>query len=221
MLTRINRAVASKIEALIDRSIRRSLQQALDADTLNIARHMQRRALEETAVFVEQHMTCTPFYDDKFELLEAAIQVAPKTGLVCEFGVAGGETVNFIASKVDDITYGFDSFEGLPEDWVGGLKKKAFKQEALPRIRANVRLVKGLFQEALPPFVKEHTGPCAFVHIDCDLFSSTETVFRHLGAQIIPGTVIVFDEFFNYPGWKQGEHQAFTDFIAASRGAFE
>ena len=32
-----------------------------------------------------------------------------------EFGVAGGNTVNYISRFTQDTVYGFDSFEGLPE----------------------------------------------------------------------------------------------------------
>jgi hypothetical protein len=27
--------------------------------------------------------------------------------------------------------------------------------------------------------------------------------------------VLVFDEFFNYPGWRQGEYKAFMEFVYA------
>jgi hypothetical protein len=29
-----------------------------------------------------------------------------------------------------------------------------------------------------------------------------------------PGTIIVFDEFFNYPGWKQHQVKAWTEFAS-------
>ncbi len=31
--------------------------------------------------------------------------------------------------------------------------------------------------------------------------------------QIVPGTIILFDEYFNYDGWEQHEHKAFREFI--------
>jgi hypothetical protein len=30
---------------------------------------------------------------------------------------------------------------------------------------------------------------------------------------LLEGTVIVFDEYFNYPGWQQGEFKALAEFI--------
>ncbi len=51
------------------------------------------------------------------------------------------------------------------------------------------------------------------MHIDCDLYSSTKTIFDNLAEQIVPGTVIVFDEYFNYPNWQQHEHKALQEFV--------
>ena len=82
----------------------------------------------------------------------------------------------------------------------------------LPKVRDNVKLVKGWFNETLPPFLKEHTGKVGFLHVDCDLYSSTAFVLAQLKDWIRKGTVIVFDEYFNYPGWKQHEHKAFGEF---------
>ena len=79
-------------------------------------------------------------------------------------------------------------------------------------MRSNVRLYKGWFEDTLPPFREQHPGPVAFLHLDADLYSSTRTILDLLGDGIVPGTVIAFDEFFNYPGWREGEYQAFTEF---------
>ena len=58
------------------------------------------------------------------------------------------------------------------------------------------------------------------MHMDADLYSSTKTVFDILGDRVVPGTVIVFDEFFNYPGWREGEYKAFQEFVATRRLEF-
>ena len=85
----------------------------------------------------------------------------------------------------------------------------------------NVKLVKGEFSETLPAFIRAHPDPVAFVHIDCDLYHSTKTIFTHLRNNITAGTVILFDEFHNFPGWQQHEYKAFMEFIDDSRLGFE
>ena len=69
----------------------------------------------------------------------------------------------------------------------------------------------------MPEFVKQHNHPVAFVHIDSDLYSSAKTIFDCLKDNIVSGTVIVFDEFFNYPGWEDGEYRAFMEFIEETK----
>jgi hypothetical protein len=198
------RMFKEKVKHHLDRQLSRA---ARDIDSAR-----QFRAAQQSAEFVDQHMTMAKSYPDKFALLRAAVAQIEVQGLYCEFGVYRGETLNFIASLANGEVHGFDSFEGLPEDWRQGHGKGTFAVGALPRVRPNVRLHKGWFEHTLPSFRKQHPGPIAFLHMDADLYSSTKTVFELLGDGIVPGTVIAFDEFFNYPGWHEGEYRAFTEF---------
>lgn len=85
----------------------------------------------------------------------------------------------------------------------------------------NVRFVKGWFDQTLPRFLEEHHEPVAFLHIDSDLYSSAKTVLGLLKDRIVPGTVVLFDELLNYPGWKNGEIKAFREFIAETGFKYE
>ena len=127
------------------------------------------------------------------------------------------ETLNFIASLLPGQIHGFDSFEGLPEDWRQGHEKGTFAVGHLPRVRPNVRLYKGWFEDTLPAFREQYPGPVAFLHLDADLYSSTKTVLDILGEGIVPGTVIAFDEFFNYPGWRKGNIGPFVSSVANAK----
>lgn len=187
----------------------------------NITFQLQKNALIDTTEFVEKNMLNTKSFPDKFSLIKYSLNLTIKNGLFLEFGVYKGETINFIAKNTDQIVYGFDSFEGLPEFWRDGYEKGTFKLTELPEFRENVKIVKGWFQDTLPQFTKKKSGKCSFIHIDCDLYSSTKIIFEFLGNQIEPNTIIVFDEFFNYPGWKKGEYKAFNEFINSKNLNFE
>lgn len=186
-------------------------------------------ALEETAAFIEEAMPRVQSHDDPRELLRYAVsrsaigsRVGASEGMVCEFGVAQGRSINHIASLVADrCVYGFDSFEGLPEDWYDGEAKGKYRVEALPKVRPNVKLIKGMFSETLGPFLQDHPEPAAFLHVDCDLYSSTRCVLDYFRGRIRVGTVILFDEYFNYPGWRHGEYKAFTECSREWQLAFE
>ena len=147
------------------------------------------------------------------EVLHFACSQALKTGLFLELGVASGTSIRFLASSFPDQQfYGFDSFEGLPEAWERGdmrVWKGAFRQEHLPSVPSNVQLIAGWFSDTL----RKIEEPISFLHIDCDLYSSTKEAFDILGDQIGKGTVIVFDEFYNYPGFEEHEFKAFTEFL--------
>lgn len=194
------------------------LEDILFVESRNINRARQKQALHETAKFVNEHLPRAYAFESRYEVYRYIAQFVPQSddGLICEFGVAGGKSIRSLAELFPHRSiYGFDSFEGLPEDWAN-LRKGEYRQP-LPKVPANVILVKGWFEETLPSFLAEHKGMADFLNVDCDLYSSARTVLEHYGARIQPGTVICFDDFFNYPGWKtDGEYRAFSEYLSQS-----
>lgn len=185
---------------------------------------LQARAHEETLDFILESMPEALAFDTPRELMRHALSQVKGEGFCAEFGVNEGGTVNFIARTLPGRTiHGFDSFEGLPEDWAGNTMAAGFfnRKGRLPKVASNVVLHPGWFDTTVPVFAAETQGPAAFLHIDCDLYSSTATIFGHLGARIVPGTVLVFDEYFNYPNWQAHEHKAFVEFQKASGKRFK
>lgn len=179
----------------------------------NVVKQMWEIAGRESAVFVMEKMAKRESLPDAAALREFALKRAGE-GLYLEFGVFSGISINQIARlKPEQTVYGFDSFEGLPETWRDGFEAGTFQKGVLPKVEKNVVLVKGWFNKSLPGFLTDHPGDCAFIHIDCDLYSSAKTVLTLLGQRIVSGTVIVFDEYFNYPSWQKHEHKAFTEFL--------
>jgi hypothetical protein len=173
-------------------------------------------ATQSSAAFLIENAPLANGQRTRLDLLNAAMSAVCVDGLICEFGVYRGETINHIASLIDATVHGFDSFEGLPEDWRRGNEQGAFRCDQLPSVRSNVVLRPGLFHESLPGFLLDQSQNIAFLHIDCDLYSSTRTILDLLRDRIVPGTVIQFDEFLNYPGWQQGEYKAFSEFCLTS-----
>ena len=79
----------------------------------------------------------------------------------------------------------------------------------------------GWFADVLPDFPAEHPGPVALLHVDCDLYSSMMTVLQHVGPRLGVGSVVVFDEFYNYPGWEEHEHRAWREYATSAGLSFE
>ena len=212
--------IKSELRSRFYQIARQAAQEELSDDALNLWRQRQRLATADTADFVNKRMGSTKFFVNRFELLDHALQQVTVKGLYCEFGVWKGESINYIAGRVKDKIHGFDSFEGLPEDWITAREKGTFAVEKLPLVPANVELHKGWFSKSLPGFSQAHPGPLAFAHLDADLYSSTRDVFQALRDRIVPVTIVVFDEYFNYPGWRDGEFKALEEF-ASETAAFE
>ena len=141
-----------------------------------------------------------------------------------EFGVASGRTVNYISRFTEETVYGFDSFLGLPEKWRDGFEKGEFNLHGiLPEVNTNVTLIKGLFQDTLPAFLTEQSKNISFIHIDCDLYSSTKYILNTVKPYLQEGCVIIFDELVNYPGFdgETGELKAFYEFITENNVDYE
>jgi len=172
------------------------------------------RAGTSSADFAIDNLAKATIVRGRDSLLLEALKHAKGDGLVCEFGVYKGHTLNIIAKAMTaDVVYGFDSFEGLPEAWRNGFDKGKFKVEAvgLPTFPENVKLYSGWFDATLPRLLSDDDRQAMFLHIDCDLYSSTKCIFELLAKRLRPGTVIVFDEYFNFPGWKNYEHRALIE----------
>jgi hypothetical protein len=162
----------------------------------------------------------------------ATTLINPNYKHILEFGVFEGRTIrrareisNSLFGGIHKV-YGFDSFIGLPEDWVGEIgfvtNKESFDVKGnIPNI-PGVKLFVGWFEDTIPDYLKE-ADDIALLHIDCDLYSSTVTVLESMRPYIKPGTIIVFDEwiYFNNPTCNDHEQKAFFEWVAKYNISYE
>lgn len=199
---------------------------------LNLARtipstglRLRHRAVEDGVDYI---LSDSRFDDLQVKLhnpsaIAAGLQQVTLDGMIAEFGVFKGTSLTQIAKFFPErIVHGFDSFIGLPESW-GGKGPGAFNVDGKPPQLPvnNVEFHVGWFDDTVPVFAKEHSGPFAFAHLDADLYSSTKTVLDNLGDWFVPGTIVVFDEYFGYHGWQRHEHKAFQEFLQRTGLSFE
>lgn len=134
-----------------------------------------------------------------------------------EFGVFDGSSINnFAITLVNKKIYGFDSFFGLKEDWSGTEVEKGFfnLNGQIPKVRNNVELIKGWVQDTVNNFLKEHKPKICFVHMDLDTYESTKFVLNELKPFLQKGSILLFNEFYNFPGWSVGEYKAFKEIFS-------
>lgn len=196
----------------LEQCVRRDIAHALDIG-----------ATADAASFVLEHLPTATVCRHPHETLRFALSLVDGDGMALEFGVATGTTLAIIAEQLRPAgrtVVGFDVFTGLPEAWRSGFPAGEFAQPAPPTV-PGAELVVGLFEDTLPGFLADHSGPVAFAHLDADLYSSTATVLREIGDRLRPGSVLLFDEFFNYPGWQRHEYRAWTEFVERTGLGFE
>lgn len=147
---------------------------------------------------------------------------------VLEFGVYKGQTIEQIRSSLSIEkfqVFGFDSFEGLPEDWVGTDLTKGFfsTNRAVPNIK-DVDFYVGWFKDTIPEYMQS-ANAISLVHVDCDLYSSTIEILYNLTPWFRPGTIIVFDEwYYNHSDIEQNrqhEQKAFFEWVNDKNVSYE
>lgn len=209
-LDQLSDEVAHQANRIVDHTVQHEVRARRD-----LVFAADREAALQSAQFVHEHMPRVPHFGSPHETLEFALAQAPEGGMALEFGVYTGGTLKIIAAaRNGDEVYGFDSFEGLPEDWRNGFPAATFTMDGLPDV-PGAELVVGWFDETLPKFLDEHAGPVTFLHVDCDLYSSTKTVLDLVGPRLVEGSIVVFDEYFNYPQWQKHEHKAWMEHVEA------
>lgn len=151
------------------------------------------------------------FITDKYQLQSNPVSYF-------EFGVASGVSFEWWlqhAKHADSKFFGFDTFEGLPEDWGLFFKKGAMAHDMKAIADKRHHFVKGIFQDTMRNFVNEHRGTLELdrrkvLLFDADLFSSTIYVLTQLYPYLHKGDVLIFDEF-NVPSHEFYAMKIFQD----------
>jgi hypothetical protein len=140
---------------------------------------------------------------------------------VLEFGVYKGHTITKIKDTLSHEykIFGFDSFEGLPEDWTGTVCNKGFftTNGNIPDING-VTFYKGWFEDTIKEYLKVADN-ISLLHVDCDLYSSTKTIFDNLHPFIKQKTLIVFDEWIYNGNSNCNDHEqkAFYEYVEKNK----
>lgn len=82
-----------------------------------------------------------------------------------------------------------------------------FTRYGFPPSEADISLVPGLYEDTLVP-----PGPVAVAHVDCDWYASVRVCLDRLWPALVPGGVIVLDD---YDAWS-GCRAAVDEFVAAT-----
>ncbi len=118
-----------------------------------------------------------------------------------------------IDDKTEKAIGGFDSgvFEEILKDAISIFDKDRF----IP-YKPRVKLIKGDIEETVPRFVKDNPGlRICLLHFDCDMYSPTKVGLEYLWPLVVPGGVVLFDEYGIRP-WE-GESKAVDEYFAGKK----
>ena len=148
----------------------------------------------------------------KYSIQKALENDKNKEYFYLELGVHKGESANFFSKFVKKL-YAFDSFEGLIEDMGGSDAHKGYfnLNKKVPRLNSNVEIISGWVEDTLDDFLKKHNPKINFVHMDMDTYAPTKFTLEKLKPYLVKNSIIVFDELYNYLGWKNGEFKALNE----------
>jgi hypothetical protein len=163
---------------------------------------------------------------------------------IVQFGVFSGASMAYIHEYYKEhsipygIMWGFDSFEGLPDeqkgiqihqDWSKGSfdARKWFgltPTEIIDRLYADfddfgmkdkVVLRPGFFDTSLNAALGDRMNSFSFIDVDCDLYISAyqalDWIFRNKLA--VPGTIIYYDDWADGQRCNGGEHKAHHELV--------
>ncbi len=150
--------------------------------------------------------------------------------------MAAAHTLKSLGDQ-DRTLYLFDTFEGMPDPtdrdrlydgrpasellahrgrddlyWASCSVEEVQANMSLIGYQGPVRYVKGRVEETIP---REAPERIALLRLDTDWYESTKHELEHLYDRVMPGGVLIVDDY----GWWQGQRQAVDEFIAERKAS--
>ena len=160
-----------------------------------------------------------PLFFHRWALFDRMIEQSKKDRPFYEFGVWRGVAFRYLI-KTFKTGYGFDTFQGIPEDWHGEKSGSYSSEGKIPQIEGG-EFVVGEFEETLPHFFSKPRPKASIINFDADLYSSTICALNCSQSIIDQHTILIFDEFITNKNWEEDEFKALNDFCTANAYSYE
>ena len=156
---------------------------------------------------------------NRWSIYNRAIELSERERAFYEFGVWMGDSFKYIVPSFSG-GFGFDSFQGLPEDW-GVVPRGTYSSRGRVPDIENAKFIVGEFAATLPEFFESEQPMAGLMNFDADLYSSTITALSNARPVIDRQTTLVFDEFIVNNNWEQDEFKALNEFCQANGFTYE
>ena len=160
-----------------------------------------------------------PLHFHRWAFFDHMTDLSKKDRPFYEFGVWRGEAFRYLI-KTFKKGYGFDTFEGIPEDWHNEKAGSYTSQGVIPKIKGG-EFIAGKFEDTLPKFFSEAKPVASIINFDADLYSSTICALNWASSVIDQNTILIFDEFLINPNWENDEHKALEEFCLQNNYKYE
>lgn len=156
---------------------------------------------------------------NRWSFFDSIIELSDQDRPFYEFGVFTGEAFKYLVNTFKK-GFGFDTFEGLPEDWHEEKAGSYSSAGNIPTVMGG-EFIAGRFEDTLPAFFSEPRPIASLINFDADLYSSTICALDNSKSVIDSHTILIFDEFIVNEHWEQDEYKALNEFCAANNYTFE
>ena len=156
---------------------------------------------------------------NRWSIYDRAIELSDCNRSFYEFGVWMGDSFKYIVPNFAG-GFGFDSFQGLPEDW-GVVPRGTYSSRGRVPDIENSKFIVGEFGATLPEFFDSKRPKAGLINFDADLYSSTITALSNAKSVIDNRTTLVFDELIVNNNWEEDEYKALNEFCEANGFSYE
>jgi tetratricopeptide (TPR) repeat protein len=155
----------------------------------------------------------------RWALFDSVVKQSIKTRPFYEYGVWRGEAFQYLINTFKK-GYGFDTFEGLPEDWHNEKAGTYSSDGQIPQVEGGEFIV-GKFDDTLPTFFSKPRPMASVINFDADLYSSTICALNYSKSIIDQHTILIFDEFLINDNWEQDEYKALNEFCSQNSYSYK
>ncbi|MDB4244183.1 tetratricopeptide repeat protein [bacterium] len=155
----------------------------------------------------------------RWALFDHMTRLSKKDRPFYEFGVWRGEAFRHLIKTFRE-GFGFDTFEGIPEDWHDEKAGTYSSNGNVPEIKGGEFIV-GKFEDTLPDFFADERPMASIINFDADLYSSTICALNFVKPVIDKHTILIFDEFIINKNWEQDEYKALEEFCVKNQYTYE
>jgi hypothetical protein len=179
-------------------------------------------AASSSVRWLHRHADDATLYERRTGVIDHALQNLAVGGDILEFGVFKGAVTRYIVPRAGDRQYhAFDSFRGVPKAMSLTVAQHSFNLDgSVPDLPQGVIVHDGWFSDTLPVYRRKYMAPVALAYIDCDLYESVETVLAKIQDRLVPGSILIFDDWYNFPNWERHSYRALKEAESRTKWIF-